>query len=225
MAKKNLPNIPIYIGDWERDCNVLSLEAEAAWMRIVFKLWTKGKQNAIKIPAKALQNLWRCSDEKMTEIIQELTYNEICPISTGDGFVEFTCRRFVKENELSEIRSDAAKSSKSSSKSKAKPKQKQSKNEQNADNENDNESDFVSKKKNYAEFVFLKVDEYEKFVAEHGEAFIKKCITKLNDYKESSGKKYKSDAAAIRTWVIDEIKKVDKSTILPKSTNYQKMEV
>lgn len=154
MNKKNLPNIPIYIGDWERDCNVLSLEAEAAWMRIVFKLWTKGKQNAIKIPSKSLQNLWRCSTEKTNEILDELIYNEIAEITVDDMFVEFTCRRFVKENELSEIRSNAGKSVKKSeqkqSKEKSKPKQKSSKNKtkttQTPDNENDYENEIKDEK-------------------------------------------------------------------------------
>ncbi len=145
--KKNLPNIPIYIGDWERDCNVLSLESEAAWMRIVFKLWTKGKQNSIKIPAKSLQNLWRCNEQKMDEILQDLIYNEICEIVIGGGFIEFTCRRFVKENQLSEIRSEAAKSPKKYIKNKAKPKQTKSKKEQNTENDIDYENENVIKTK------------------------------------------------------------------------------
>ena len=59
MTKKNLPNIPLYIGDWEKDCNVLSLESEAAWLRIVFKMFTNGKQSTYKLPTKGLQNLCR----------------------------------------------------------------------------------------------------------------------------------------------------------------------
>lgn len=140
--KNNLPNIPIYIGDWERDCNVLSLESEAAWMRIVFKLWTKGKQNSIKIPTKSVQNLWRCSDLKMKEILDELLYNDICLINESEGFVEFTCRRFVKENKLSKIRSEAGKGNKKEKKSKSKPKQTLNKKEQNADYDIENEIDY-----------------------------------------------------------------------------------
>lgn len=154
--KKNLPNIPIYIGDWERDCNVLSLEAEAAWMRIVFKLWTKGKQNSIKLPTKSLQNLWRCSGEKINEILDELVFNEIAEITVDDRFVEFTCRRFVKENKLSEIRSNAGKSAKKSeqkpSKEKSKPNQNSSKNKtktkQTPENEIDYEDENVIENKN-----------------------------------------------------------------------------
>ena len=42
MTKKNLPHIPLYVGDWKKDCNVLSLSAEAAWLNIIFILHTKG---------------------------------------------------------------------------------------------------------------------------------------------------------------------------------------
>jgi uncharacterized protein YdaU (DUF1376 family) len=142
-TKKNLPNIPIYIGDWERDCNVLSLESEAAWMRIIFKLWSKGKQNTIKIPTKSLQNLWRCSPEKMNEILEELIYNEIAVIKQSERFIEFTCRRFVKENKLSEVRSKAGKSSKK----KTNAKQNKSKSEQNTEIDTDNESEYENEEK------------------------------------------------------------------------------
>lgn len=144
MSKKNLPNIPIYIGDWERDCNVLSLESEAAWMRIVFKLWTKGKQNSIKIPTKSLQNLWRCSGEKVKEILDDLIFNEIAEIEVSSDFVEFTCRRYVKENSISEIRSNSSKGKKKTPKQETKDKQTlnktSTKHQQNTENENENEN-------------------------------------------------------------------------------------
>src|SRR5690606_10630769 len=144
--KKNLPNIPIYIGDWERDCNVLSLESEAAWMRIVFKLWTKGKQNSIKMPTKSIQNLWRCSEDKMHEILNDLIFNEIAEIKVDKEFIECSCRRFVKENNLSEIRSKASKGNKNSIKKEKIYKQKVNKKTQNTDIENENENIDINNK-------------------------------------------------------------------------------
>ena len=144
--KKNLPNIPIYIGDWERDCNVLSLESEAAWMRIVFKLWTKGKQNSIKMPTKSIQNLWRCSEDKMHEILNDLIFNEIAEIKVDKEFIEFSCRRFVKENNLSEIRSKASKGNKNSIKKEKIYKQKVNKKTQNTDIDNENENIDINNK-------------------------------------------------------------------------------
>lgn len=154
MTKKNLPNIPLYVGDWERDCNVLCLESEAAWLRVVFKLWTKGKQSSIKMPTKSLQNLWRCSKEKMLEILDDLIDNEIAEIVVSERFVEFTCRRFQKENDLSEIRSRASKGVKSGEKKESKPKQNSNKSEQISENENENESEY--------DYNYLKEKEFEK---------------------------------------------------------------
>jgi len=148
--KKNLPNIPLYIGDWEKDCNVLTLEAEAAWLRIIFKMFTKGKQSTYKIPTKGLQNLWRCSPEKMDEIIQEFIDYNICEVSMDGRFIEFTSRRFKKENEISEIRKEAVYSRKDRTKPKQKPYKTSTKRVQNTENDNDNEN-VIENKNEYFE--------------------------------------------------------------------------
>jgi predicted transcriptional regulator len=137
MSKKNLPHIPIYIGDWEKDCNALSLESEMAWMKIIFKMWNNGKQSVYKIPTKSLQILWKSPPQKVSEIIEELRYNDIGLITMDNGIISFLCRRFEKENSLSEIRSKAV----SKRKDRIKPLQKVYKSEQNADNDNDNDND------------------------------------------------------------------------------------
>jgi len=105
--KKNLPYIPLYTGDWEKDCNVLSLEAEAAWLRVVFKMFNNGKQSSYKISTKALQNLWRVDHLKAVCIIEELKDSEICGINAEENHIIFTSRRFEKENLVSEARRKA----------------------------------------------------------------------------------------------------------------------
>ena len=49
--------------------------------------------------------------------------------------------------------------------------------------------------------------EYEKLISTYGKEFADQCIKKLDDYKGSSGKTYKSDYRAIGSWVVDEVKK------------------
>jgi len=163
MAKNNLPHIPLYIGDWEKDCNVLSLESEGAWLRIIFKMFSKGKQSTIKIPTKSLQNLWRCSAESVQEIIDDLTFNDICDIDVEGNFTEFTCRRFVKENKLSKTRSEARKKGYEKNKTTTKPNQNKNKKLQNADNDNDNDNDInnnidIPNKKEFLEFAKSKIE-------------------------------------------------------------------
>lgn len=59
----------------------------------------------------------------------------------------------------------------------------------------------------FAEFVSMTNAEYEKLVSTYGKEFADQCIKKLDDYKGSSGKTYKSDYRAIGSWVVDEVKK------------------
>lgn len=67
------------------------------------------------------------------------------------------------------------------------------------------------KKYKYAEFVSLTREEYAKLCEAHGEDGAKRMIEILDNYKGSSGKKYKSDYRTILNWVVErydeEIKK------------------
>lgn len=117
------PYIPLYIGDWERDTNMLSLEAEGGWLKIIFKMFgekmaarqsTNGLQNeknglqgVYKISTKALQNLWRKNVEEVEEIISELKDANICELECYNGIYTFGNRRMIKEGKLSVTRSKA----------------------------------------------------------------------------------------------------------------------
>lgn len=100
--------IPLYIGDWEKDTNMLSLEAEAGWLKIVFKMFLQSDKSGIyKISTKGLQNLWRKSSEETKDILQELKDANICTIENGDGNYIFKNRRMMRQKEISGIRSNA----------------------------------------------------------------------------------------------------------------------
>lgn len=94
--------------------------------------------------------------------------------------------------------------------------------EEHMGNENINENINITLKKNnrkrgsqgkkeeekvhFAEFVSMTNAEYEKLVSTYGKDFADQCITSLDNYKGSSGKKYKSDYRAILSWVVDKVK-------------------
>jgi hypothetical protein len=101
------PYIPIYIGDWEKDTNMLSLEAEAGWLKIIFKMFTGGKTGVYKISTKALQNLWRKSPEETKHIVNELLDANVCIIDHKDGYYIFKNRRMMRQAQISDIRSKA----------------------------------------------------------------------------------------------------------------------
>ena len=62
----------------------------------------------------------------------------------------------------------------------------------------------------YAEFVSMTLEEYQKLISGYGENNTKKFIDRLNAYKGSNGKKYKSDYLAILNWVIEAVLGNDK---------------
>ena len=59
----------------------------------------------------------------------------------------------------------------------------------------------------YAEFVKMTEEEYNKLVAKYGEKKVKRMIEVLDNYKGATGKKYKSDYRAILNWVADKVLK------------------
>lgn len=101
------PFIPLYIGDWENDTNMLSLEAEAGWLKIIFKMFQNGKSGVYKISTKALQNLWRKSTEETNGIIKELLDANICIIENNKAEITFKNRRMMRQKHISDERSKA----------------------------------------------------------------------------------------------------------------------
>lgn len=104
MAK--IPYIPLYIGDWEQDTNCLSLQAEAAWLKIIFKMHKDGKSGVYKTSTKSLQNLWKTDTKTVQEILNELLENNICELEIGETII-FSNRRMIREREIGEKRSKA----------------------------------------------------------------------------------------------------------------------
>lgn len=80
-------------------------------------------------------------------------------------------------------------------------------NEEIIDKEKQEKEKTTEKKKKekiaFASSVMLTQDEYNAFVEQYGEEATQELIQILNDYKEANGKRYKSDAAAIRSWVVE----------------------
>ncbi len=103
--------------------------------------------------------------------------------------------------------------------------------EEHMENENINENIIINKnnskkeeeKIHFAEFVSMTNAEYEKLVSTYGKEFADQCIEVLDNYKGSSGKKYKNDYRAILNWVIDK-EKSKENKIEPKF-EYQKSKI
>jgi len=57
------------------------------------------------------------------------------------------------------------------------------------------------KKIKYSDFVEMTEEEYEKLIENYGEETVQSYVDDLNNYKGSTGKKYKSDYLTILTWI------------------------
>lgn len=68
----------------------------------------------------------------------------------------------------------------------------------------------------YADFVSMLPEEYQKLIDKYGETNTKKFIDKLNAFKGSNGKKYKSDYLAILNWVVEAVMGNDKKAEIEK---------
>jgi predicted phage replisome organizer len=77
-------------------------------------------------------------------------------------------------------------------------------------------------KNKYGEYVLLSKSEYATLVDKHGEKQTIEMIEILDNYKGSSGKKYKSDYRAILSWVIDRWNKDKgkKHNTIPQHNNF-----
>lgn len=142
-----IPYIPLYIGDWEQDTNCISLEAEGALLKIIFKLWKADDKGRLLIGFNQLSILLKNSPENCRKIVSELAENGILNVEfRAENSVFFESRRMLKDIAKSLAMSDNGrkggrpskankKQTKSQSKAKVKP---------NADNEYENEIDNES---------------------------------------------------------------------------------
>jgi len=90
------PYIPLYIGDWEQDTNCLSIEAEGAWLKIVFKCWKN--KGIFMTNIDSVCNLWRVDKQKAASILLELKNNNVGVIERReDGGILFTSPRIVRD--------------------------------------------------------------------------------------------------------------------------------
>lgn len=71
------------------------------------------------------------------------------------------------------------------------------------DTETERKKTPAPKKNKYGEFVALTDDEMAKLTGDYGPDGAARLVTILDNYKGSTGKKYKSDYRAILSWVVD----------------------
>lgn len=216
MAKKqDLPAMPFYVGDWLKcpEVKVLPPDVRGLWFDMICYMWESVERGVMVKPNN--QPYAKIEIIRMIGLdcagssawLDTLIENGVCSIREADGAI--FSRRMVKEEDVRQKRRCAGKKGGDITKAKVfqKPKQIAVENPPvetppSLTTEEQKKTEKVKKFK-YADFVSLTKDEFVKLAEEFTEDSAKRMIEILNNYKGSSGKKYKSDYMAIRNWVVD----------------------
>lgn len=127
-------------------------------------------------------------------------------INVKDGFIsiKFLDEQLIDANHVSKVNSENGKKGAEAKKKKAKAKRPLSEGSANLSKE---EEEVNKSKVKVRELVLISPKEHEELRKTYSETDCNWMYDKLNNYKLSSGKKYKSDYGAINSWVKEELKK------------------
>ena len=157
--------------------------------------------NGTPFNSKTLAKLCGENEDIITNLLTELKESGV----TGEFEGIISNRRMVKEEELSQVRSEAGikglskRWGKKYSKVIAKGNSKSIANT-GKDREVSLSLEVKAVKKKYLEFVMLTEEEYQKLIKTFGQKNTDDYIKRLNDYIGSKGKKYKSHYHTILVW-------------------------
>jgi uncharacterized protein YdaU (DUF1376 family) len=101
MSKQ--PYIPLYIGDWTQDTDALSIEAEGAWLRIIFKCWRN--EGSFTATPEILARICKMSLENFATVLLEWEICNTCEIERHEnGLLTLRSRRITEDIKISAIR-------------------------------------------------------------------------------------------------------------------------
>lgn len=136
MARQ--PYIPLYIGDWEQDVNGLSIEAEGAWLKIIFKCWRN--EGDFTATPEIMARVCKVDCSRFASILLEWKMNNICDvIEHENGLITLTSRRMKNDLAKSAVKAIAGSKGGKSAQAKLKQKNISAKAKHEYDNDNDNE--------------------------------------------------------------------------------------
>ncbi len=244
MARKKKSPMPFDTEDWLCNpiLKTLPLDIKGLWMDMLCYMWDSAERGVMVKPnseiytKREIQHLIGKDASGSFEWLDRLIDCGLCGIRK-DGAV--FCRRMVRDEEIRDKRREAGRKGGDTTKSKIfsrastpteekpeeMPKQGTATEAQQADlfpeesppplTPEQQAKAEKAKKYKYAEFVSLTKDEYAKLCSQYSEEAAKRMIQILDNYKGSTGKRYKSDYRTILNWVVDryneEVKKHGKA--------------
>ena len=196
---KNFPYFKFTATEWlTGDIVYESLELQGLFINVCALYWQRDGKLTIEDLIKRYKN-----QSLINELIDRYIWNE-----QGNILIKFLDEQLIEANHISKVNSENGKKGAEAKRNKANAKRPL--NDSKAILSKEEKEEEINKNKNknkIKEFVFLSESEINRLNEEFASHEVEWMLNKLNDYKASTGKKYKSDYAAINMWVKDAFRK------------------
>ena len=208
---KNFPYFKFTATEWlTGDIVYESLELQGLFINVCALYWQRDGKLTIEDLIRRYKN-----KSLINELIDRYIWNE-----QGNILIKFLDEQLIEANHISKVNSENGKKGAEAKRNKANAKRPL--NDSKAILSKEEKEEEINKNKNknkIKEFVFISESELNKLNEEFASHEVEWMLNKLNDYKASTGKKYKSDYAAINMWVKDAFKKAKVDFIKDNNTS------
>lgn len=201
------PADQFYWGDWLNDVELQAASASSRgiWINALCRMWYAKSRGEISGNLPSLVKICNCTTPEFEIFWQEAKTLGFCEVSqNSNGILTLQNRRMFKAekkrkaNRLRQQKHYEKKTSKVHSIKTSRPLSSSSPSSSTSKNKD--------KDKNvYGEFVKMTTNEHVKLLSKYGSSTTERMIEILDNYKGSTGKKYKSDYRAILSWVADKV--------------------
>jgi len=208
---KNFPYFKFTATEWlTGDIVYESLELQGLFINVCALYWQRDGKLTIEDLIRRYKN-----ESLINELIERYIWDE-----QGNILIKFLDEQLIEANHISKVNSENGKKGAEAKRNKANAKRPL--NDSKAILSKEEKEEEINKNKNknkIKEFVFLSESELNKLNEEFAQHEVEWMLNKLNDYKASTGKKYKSDYAAINMWVKDAFRKAKVDFIKDNNTS------
>jgi hypothetical protein len=214
---KNFPYFKFTATEWlTGDIVYESLELQGLFINVCALYWQRDGKLTIEDLIRRYKN-----ESLIKELIDRYIWNE-----QGNILIKFLDEQLIEANHISKVNSENGKKGAEAKRNKANAKRPL--NDSKAILSKEEKEEEINKNKNknkIKEFVFLSESELNKLNEDFASHEVEWMLNKLNDYKASTGKKYKSDYAAINMWVKDAFKKAKVDFVKDNNTFNTRMQI
>ena len=197
-----LPYMQFYPADWLQDTQILSLEAQGAWMKLLCALWVAPDRGQIRWPESQLDIFWGLHRLDSNPIWEELCRSGVGEFDVSEEeensqvkrYVTVKCRRMVKEERQRKQTLERVKRYRNAPVTDLKRRIYQ---------KSEVRSHISEKSKRATQLPedFTVSDEIQAWASEHRLPDPNGEIEAFRDYHQAKGSVFKSWDAALRTWL------------------------